>query len=67
MPSKFSWVCRCNVQGLVGGALVGRIAGLAMSITLGEMNSPSPQLTKLVDVNYPDRSATTILAGGSGE
>ena len=21
----------------------------------------------LVDVNYPDRSATTILAGGSGE
>ena len=23
--------------------------------------------TELVDVNYPDRSATTILAGGSGE
>ena len=22
---------------------------------------------RLVDVNYPDRSATTILAGGSGE
>ena len=22
---------------------------------------------ELVDVNYPDRSATTILAGGSGE
>ena len=21
----------------------------------------------MVDVNYPDRSATTILAGGSGE
>ena len=24
-------------------------------------------LAQLVDVNYPDRSATTILAGGSGE
>jgi hypothetical protein len=24
-------------------------------------------LQHLVDVNYPDRSATTILAGGSGE
>ena len=24
-------------------------------------------LIGLVDVNYPDRSATTILAGGSGE
>ncbi len=24
-------------------------------------------LTGLLDVNYPDRSATTILAGGSGE
>ena len=24
-------------------------------------------LTAVVDVNYPDRSATTILAGGSGE
>lgn len=24
-------------------------------------------LPRLVDVNYPDRSATTILAGGSGE
>ena len=23
--------------------------------------------TFVVDVNYPDRSATTILAGGSGE
>ncbi len=22
---------------------------------------------EVVDVNYPDRSATTILAGGSGE
>jgi hypothetical protein len=22
---------------------------------------------RLLDVNYPDRSATTILAGGSGE
>ena len=26
-----------------------------------------PWLERLVDVNYPDRSATTILAGGSGE
>jgi hypothetical protein len=25
------------------------------------------QRARLVDVNYPDRSATTILAGGSGE
>lgn len=25
------------------------------------------KVPKLVDVNYPDRSATTILAGGSGE
>ena len=24
-------------------------------------------LDRVVDVNYPDRSATTILAGGSGE
>ena len=24
-------------------------------------------LDHVVDVNYPDRSATTILAGGSGE
>ncbi len=24
-------------------------------------------LAGVVDVNYPDRSATTILAGGSGE
>ena len=24
-------------------------------------------VSSLVDVNYPDRSATTILAGGSGE
>ena len=25
------------------------------------------ELAEMVDVNYPDRSATTILAGGSGE
>jgi hypothetical protein len=29
-------------------------------------DEPEPVLC-LVDVNYPDRSATTILAGGSGE
>ncbi len=28
---------------------------------------PQPAYLPLVDVNYPDRSATTILAGGSGE
>ncbi len=27
---------------------------------------PVLKLTQLLDVNYPDRSATTILAGGSG-
>ena len=27
----------------------------------------SPSALELVDVNYPDRSATTILADGSGE
>jgi len=27
----------------------------------------SREAGRLVDVNYPDRSATTILAGGSGE
>jgi hypothetical protein len=26
-----------------------------------------PKVYSVVDVNYPDRSATTILAGGSGE
>jgi hypothetical protein len=31
--------------------------GMALMIPIGD----------LVDVNYPDRSATTILAGGSGE
>ena len=29
--------------------------------------SREPEPIHLVDVNYPDRSATTILAGGSGE
>ena len=30
-------------------------------------NDGQIDLQILVDVNYPDRSATTILAGGSGE
>ena len=32
--------------------------------TLADLNNYN---NSLVDVNYPDRSATTILAGGSGE
>jgi hypothetical protein len=37
--------------------------GCASSLSL----PTAPISAKLVDVNYPDRSATTILAGGSGE
>ena len=33
---------------------------------IGGINWPLKMVT-MVDVNYPDRSATTILAGGSGE
>jgi hypothetical protein len=33
---------------------------------MGEVGDYLWSLREVVDVNYPDRSATTILAGGSG-
>ena len=39
-----------------------------MQVSFDPLQNSIPEgLRDLVDVNYPDRSATTILAGGSGE
>ena len=40
---------------------------LALGLYMGVAYEEVLRLTLVVDVNYPDRSATTILAGGSGE
>ena len=51
-----------------------RVAGIdvhrMLHVVTVLIEQPDGSVTKhsrVVDVNYPDRSATTILAGGSGE
>jgi hypothetical protein len=51
------------------------VRGFTCPVNLDKVNFKSQELFEaaqplhriVVDVNYPDRSATTILAGGSGE
>jgi hypothetical protein len=78
MPQRFLWPTRSSaaninsLRRLACGPIrrawrkisrVSRAVGIAHAGRVGY----DAVVGQVVDVNYPDRSATTILAGGSGE
>jgi hypothetical protein len=65
VPNAFFQVFGSDPVWLVFMAAIAGVFGVVVSGVAG--HAAGIVITVLVDVNYPGRSATTILAGGSGE